>query len=97
MSAPLIPDALWDLVEPLLPRSHTTTEGWTAARAGPRVSHRDCLRPSQRHPGQMLPQELGCGSGMTCWRRLRDWQKASIWNLMHFAMLDWLARHGQIE
>jgi hypothetical protein len=24
----------------------------------------------------MLPQELGCGSGMTCWRRLRDWQQA---------------------
>jgi hypothetical protein len=35
---------------------------------------------------------------MTCWRRLRDWQHAaSIWDLVHFARLDWLARHGQIE
>ena len=25
---------------------------------------------------QMLPMELGCGSGSTCWRRLRDWQAA---------------------
>jgi transposase len=24
-------------------------------------------------PWEFLPQELGCGSGMTCWRRLRDW------------------------
>src|SRR5262249_32733546 len=45
----------------------------------------------------MLPQELGCGSGMTCWRRLRDWQRAGIWDLIHFALLDWLARQAQIE
>lgn len=25
-------------------------------------------------PWEFLPQELGFGSGMTCWRRLRDWQ-----------------------
>jgi transposase len=24
-------------------------------------------------PWEMLPTEMGCGSGMTCWRRLRDW------------------------
>jgi Tol biopolymer transport system component len=45
----------------------------------------------------MLPQELGCGAGMTCWRRLRDWQLAGVWDLIHFAMLDWLARHDQID
>ena len=45
----------------------------------------------------MLPKELGCGSGMTCWRRLRDWQKANIWQLIHFVLLDWLARYGQID
>ena len=48
-------------------------------------------------PLEMLPQELGCGSGMTCWRRLRDWQEAGIWQLIHFSLLDWLARYGQIE
>jgi transposase len=48
-------------------------------------------------PWQMLPQELRCGSGMTCWRRLRDWQKAAIWDLIHFALLDWLARDNQID
>jgi transposase len=45
----------------------------------------------------MLPQELGCGSGMTCWRRLRDWQEAGIWQLIHFSLLDWLARWGEID
>jgi transposase len=45
----------------------------------------------------MLPQELGCGSGMTCWRRLRDWQRAGVWDLIHFALLDWLARYDQID
>ncbi len=40
---------------------------------------------------------MNCGSGMSCWRRLRDWQEAGIWQLIHFVLLDWLARYGQIE
>ena len=51
----------------------------------------------ERIPWQMLPHELGCGSGMTCWRRLRDWHLAGVWDLIHFAMLDWLARHDQVD
>ncbi len=46
---------------------------------------------------RMLPQEVNCGSGMSCWRRLCDWQEAGIWQLIHFVLLDWLARCGQIE
>lgn len=30
-------------------------------------------------PWEYLPQELGCGSSMTCWRRLRDWSAAGVW------------------
>jgi transposase len=45
----------------------------------------------------MLPKELGCGSGMTCWRRLRDWQQEGIGDLMHFALLNRLARNGDID
>jgi transposase len=48
-------------------------------------------------PWQMLPRERGCGSGMICWRRLPDWQLAGIWNPIHFALLDWLARGGFID
>src|SRR5215208_6875887 len=28
---------------------------------------------------RMLRAELGYGSGATCWKRLRDWQKAGVW------------------
>jgi transposase len=34
-------------------------------------------------PWQFLPQELGFGSGMTCWRRLRDWNDAGVWQRLH--------------
>src|SRR5439155_2582174 len=62
-------------------------------RASPALS----LSFAAAYPWQMLPHELGCGSGMTCWRRLRDWQDAGTWDLMHFALLDRLARHDQID
>jgi hypothetical protein len=45
----------------------------------------------------MLPKALGCGSGMTCWRRLQAWQQDGLWGLIHFAFLDWLSRDGQIH
>ena len=42
-------------------------------------------------PWELLPQEMGCGSGMTCWRRLRDWQR------LHHALLNRLGRADQID
>ena len=39
-----------------------------------------------------LPAEMGCGSGMTCWRRLRDWQAAGVWARLHRVLLERL--HG---
>jgi transposase len=97
MAAALLPDALWDLVEPFLPIPSLRPRG-----GRPRVSDRACLTGivfvlRSGIPWQMLPQELECGSGMTCWRRLRDWQRAGVWDLIHFALLDWLARSDQID
>src|SRR5206468_5477022 len=76
--------------------SSTTATRWATVR----YSDRACLTGvvfvlRSGIPWQMLPQELGCGSGMTCRRRLRDWQRAGVWDLIHFALLDWLARDDQ--
>lgn len=48
-------------------------------------------------PWEMLPQEMGCGSGMTCWRRLRDWQQAGVWARIHEALLAHLQRADQLD
>jgi transposase len=97
MAAALVPDVLWSLVLPLLPASMPKPQG-----GRPSVSDRACrtgivfvLRGGI--PWRMLPKQLGCGSGMTCWRRLRDWQHAGIWDLTHFVLLNWLSRDGQIN
>ena len=40
---------------------------------------------------------MGCGSGVTCWRRLRDWQEAGVWNRLHQTLLDRLGAANQID
>jgi len=94
MSTPLLPDALWNLIQPMLPSTPSHPNG-----GRPRLQDRRCfigilfvLRSGI--PWEMLPQDMGCGSGMSCWRRLRDWQQLGIWQLIHFVLLDWLARYG---
>ena len=44
-----------------------------------------------------LPQELGFGSSMTCWRRLRDWQQAGVWQALHRLLLDKLREAERID
>lgn len=97
MSSPLLPDALWNLIQATLPPAPQRPKG-----GRPRLPDRACLTGilfvlRSGIPWEMLPQELGCGSGMTCWRRLRDWQQHGIWDLIHFVLLDWLARCGRID
>lgn len=48
-------------------------------------------------PWGYLPQELGCGSGMTCWRRLRDWQAAGVWEELHQLLLEALQQQGALD
>jgi transposase len=97
MAAALVPDGLWDVIEPLLPLPKPKPQG-----GRPRIPDRACLRGilfvlRSGVPWEMLPKELGCGSGMTCWRRLRDWQESGIWQLIHYGLLDWLCRFNRID
>lgn len=48
-------------------------------------------------PWERLPCEVAGCSGMTCWRRLRDWQDAGLWDKIHRHMLDRLNLAGQID
>lgn len=46
---------------------------------------------------EWLPQELGFGSGMTCWRRLRDWHEAGVWDRLHQVLLEELHQAGRLD
>src|SRR5512141_3470375 len=97
MAKPLLTDALWSVIEPLLPPEEPKPDG-----GRPPVNNRAALTGilfvlRSGIPWEMLPQEMGCGSGMTCWRRLRDWQKAGIWHQVHRVLLDRLGSADQID
>ena len=97
MAKPLLPDELWAIVAPLLPPEPPKPKG-----GRPRVPDRACLTGilfvlRSGIPWEYLPRELGCGSGVTCWRRLRDWQAAGVWDRLHRALLDRLGEADRID
>ena len=97
MPKPLVSDELWAIVEPLLPPDPPKPKG-----GRPRVPDRAALTGiifvlKSGIPWEMLPQEMGCGSGVTCWRRLRDWQDAGVWDRLHQTLLDRLGDAGRID
>ena len=93
----LVGDELWRIVEPLLPIEPSKARG-----GRPRVPNRAVLEGivfvlKSGIPWRMLPAELGYGSGVTCWRRLRDWRKAGVWRRLHCVLLDELGKAGLID
>ena len=97
MPSPLVSDELWSILAPLLPAEPPKPKG-----GRPRVAARAALTGilfvlRTGIPWEMLPQEMGCGSGVTCWRRLRDWQKAGVWDRLHRELLRRLRDADRID
>ena len=93
----LIRDDLWELIAPLLPKRRKSPMG-----GRPPVDDRAALTGivfvlKTGIQWEDLPQEMGCGSGMTCWRRLRDWQAAGVWQQLHKLLLAKLRAAGKID
>src|SRR4051794_13729718 len=97
MARELVSDELWEIVEPLLPPEPPKPEG-----GRPRVENRAALTGivfvlKSGIPWEMLPHQMGCGSGVTCWRRLREWQEAGVWERLLGVLLDRLGEAERID
>ncbi len=98
MPKPLVDDRLWSIIEPLLPRKRRRRRHPGRLPLEDRRILTGILFVLQSGiPWEMLPKEMGCGSGMTCWRRLRDWQQAGVWDRLHRVLLAKLRQADKID
>lgn len=92
-----IPIALWKRIESLIPQVKPSPKG-----GRPRLSDQQALNGiiyvlRTGIAWEELPGELGYGSGMTCWRRLRDWQVSGVWHRLHQVLLAELRRADTLD
>ena len=93
-----VEDGLWELIEPLLPQVERRFRHPGRRRLDDRKALCGILFVLYTGiPWELLPQELGYGSGMTCWRRLRDWHQAGVWQRLHEVLLAKLNAAGAID
>lgn len=99
MAKPILDDDLWTLIEPLLPSPKPRRFRYPGRKP---ITNRQALTGilfvlRTGIPWELLPKEMGCGSGVSCWRRLRDWQAAGVWQKVHERMLDELRRADELD
>jgi transposase len=83
-----VPDGLWERIEPLLPKRQRRFRYPGRKPLDDRLALQGILFVLHTGIGwEHLPQELGFGCGMTAWRRLRDWQRAGVWEKLHALLL----------
>jgi transposase len=99
MAKPLVSEALWERLQPLLPPPKTRRFRSPGRKP---LDDRQALTGilfvlKTGIPWQDLPVEMGCGCGMTCWRRLHAWQQAGVWFQLHQVLLQELDDAGIID
>jgi transposase len=99
MAKPILDDRLWEIIEPQLPPPKRRRKRYPGRKP---IGHRQALSAilfvlKTGLAWELLPQELGWGSGMTAWRRLHAWQKKGVWKKIHAALLAHLQQADQID
>ncbi len=98
MATALLDDELWKLIEPLLPVRRRRFRHPGRKRLDDRRTLSGILFVLRTGIAwQQLPQELGYGSGMTCWRRLKEWQQAGVFQALHERLLAELRAAGRLD
>ena len=97
MAKELVSDELWAVIEPLLPPDPPRPKGGRKRLPNRKVLTGILFVLKTGIGWEDLPQEMGCGSGMTCWRRLQAWQAGGIWQQLHHVLLDQLGQADQID
>jgi transposase len=99
MAKPILDDELRKLIEPLLPPPNPRRFKYPGRKPVPnRAALTGILFVLKTGiPWQYFPKEIGCGSGMTCWRLLRDWQEAGVWDRIHRLLLDHLRKADEVN
>lgn len=99
MAKPLLSDELWEIVEPLLPPPKARRYRYPGRKPLPsrKVLTGILFVLKTGIPWEALPKEMGCGSGMSCWRYLSAWHEAGVWQKLHEVLLAKLHGADQIN
>ena len=90
-----VEDSLWERIEPLVPVCGRTYQCLGRKRLDDRKVL--CGILFVLYTGiswRFVPRGLGFGLGMTCWRRLRGWNEARVWQRLHEVLLAELRAAG---
>ena len=99
VAKPILDDDLWKIIEPLLPPPKRRRRRYAGRKP---IANRLVLTGivyvlRSGVPWSMLPKEMGCGSGMSCWRRLRAWQARGVWQQIHEVLLSKLREADKLD
>ena len=93
-----VSDELWAAVEAVLPRRERRYRYPGRRRLDDRRALEGILFVLITGiPWKAVPQQMGFGSGVTCWRRLEEWTEDGVWERLHAALLERLRAANQID